>query len=557
MSLSLCIPPLCYGASSGSVSASGENITHDGRSVADQSGIFAGRAGFAVTTGNHTQLDGAVIASTATPDKNSLDTGTLGFSNIHNESQTSGNSYTVALSGSAGGSGKGENRNLTPAIGIGHADESRSGTTSSAVSGGSIVIRNPEGQKQDIADLSRDTADAHHGVDVNGDVQKVRDNLAVQSEGAALASSALDAYGKYAEQKARASNAALGAKLAAEGKLQGDTPQEQEAFLKTQPGYQNTEYGPGSDFWTKGSAAAGLLAGAPGGNLKAGAAAGAAPLLASLVKEQKDSTARAALHGIVAAALTQLSGGHGADGLKAGTIGAITASEMTGHLVSALYGDKKPGDLTADEKRLVSSLVSIAGGLAGAAVTDGNLSMAAVGANTARVEVENNSLSPGHDEEELEKEHGDRLPKVYNVARLGVLFDEDGKPLPGTAGLGIGAVPIRPGGAIEGKSAPKVPPKLQPFTNPAQGPVIPDGWLSKPGRTPGSSIYYPPNTDPSNPGSTYIRVMPSGSTPVPGLENGYWISVKNGQPINPATGGTGTRGETHVPLPSDTMPPKR
>jgi hypothetical protein len=66
---------------------------------------------------------------------------------------------------------------------------------------------------------------------------------------------------------------------------------------------------------------------------------------------------------------------------------------MTGHLVSALYGDKKPGDLTADEKRLVSSLVSIAGGLAGAAVTDGNLSMAAVGANTARVEVENNSLS--------------------------------------------------------------------------------------------------------------------------------------------------------------------
>jgi filamentous hemagglutinin len=126
------------------------------------------------------------------------------------------------------------------------------------------------------------------------------------------------------------------------------------------------------DFWTKGSAAAGLLAGALGGNLKAGAAAGAAPLLASLVKEQKDSTARAALHGIVAAALTQLSGGHGADGLKAGTIGAITASEMTGHLVSALYGDKKPGDLTADEKRLVSSLVSIAGGLAGAAVTDGN-----------------------------------------------------------------------------------------------------------------------------------------------------------------------------------------
>ncbi|ELN9577753.1 TPA: VENN motif pre-toxin domain-containing protein [Enterobacter roggenkampii] len=327
---------------------------------------------------------------------------------------------------------------MAPAIGTGQAEESHTGTTSSAVSGGSIVIRNPAGQKQDIADLSRDTAGAHHGVDVNGDVQKVRDNLAVQSEGAALATSALDAYGKYAEQKARESNAALGAKLASEGKLQGDTPQEQEAFLKTQPGYQNTEYGPGSAFWTKGSAAAGLLAGALGGNLKAGAA----PLLATLVKEQKDPTARAVLHGIVAAALTQLSGGSRADGLKAGATGAITASAMTDHMVSALYGDKKSSDLTAEEKRLVSSLVSIAGGLAGAAVTDGSVSMAAMASETAKVEVENNTLSPGHDEEELEKEHGDRLPKVYNIARPGVLFDEDGKPLPGTAGLGIGAVPI-------------------------------------------------------------------------------------------------------------------
>ena len=174
-SLSLCIPPLCYGASSGSVSASGENITQNGKSVAEQSGIFAGKGGFAVTTGNHTQLDGAVIASTASADKNSLDTGTLGFSNLHNESQTSGNGYTVALSGSAGGSGNGENRNRhRPSVRAGK--ESHTGTTSSAVSGGSIVIRNPAGQKQDIADLSRDTADAHHGVDVNGDVQKVRDN---------------------------------------------------------------------------------------------------------------------------------------------------------------------------------------------------------------------------------------------------------------------------------------------------------------------------------------------------------------------------------------------
>lgn len=395
--LSLCVPPICYGASYGnvsaSVSASGENVSQNGKSVSDQSGIFAGNGGFNITVGNHTQLDGAVIASTAESSQNSLDTGTLGWTDIRNESKTSGDSYTVAVSGSAGGSGSGENRNVAPAIGTGHAEENSSGTTSSAISDGTITLRDPANQKQDIADLSRDTDNAHHGVDVNGDVQTVKDNLAVQSEGAALATSTLDAYGKYAEQKAREANAALEAKLTAEGKMQGETAQEREAFLKTQPGYQSTDYGPGSEFWTKGSAAAGLLAGALGGNLKAGAAAGAAPLLASLIKNVDNDAARAALHGIVAAALTQLSGGSGSDGMKAGAAGAITASVMSEYLVRGLYGDKNISDLTADEKRLITSLVTIAGSLTGAAVAEGDLSMAAIAMNTAKVEVENNSLA--------------------------------------------------------------------------------------------------------------------------------------------------------------------
>ncbi|WP_369815307.1 hemagglutinin repeat-containing protein [Citrobacter sp. CtB7.12] len=395
--LSLCVPPICYGASSGNVSTSGENVTQSGKSVTDQSGIYAGKGGFDITVGNHTQLDGAVIASTATDDKNKLDTGTLGWSDIHNESKTSGDSHTVAISGSTGGSGSGENRNVAPAIGTGHAEESSSGTTSSAISNGTIIIRDRDNQTQDIADLSRDTDNAHQGVDVNGDVQKVKDNLAVQSEGAALATSVLDVYGKYAQKQAEASNAALEAKLEAEGAFEGMTATQKQAALEKHEGYQGTDYGPGSEFWTKGSAAAGLLAGALGGNLKAGAAAGAAPLLASLVKEQDNDVARAALHGIVAAALTQLAGGSGSDGMKAGAIGAITASAMTDHLVKALYGKDSASELTADEKRLVSSLVTIAGGVAGAAGTDGDLSMAAIASSTAKVEVENNSLSEAAD----------------------------------------------------------------------------------------------------------------------------------------------------------------
>ncbi|KMQ78308.1 hypothetical protein ABY58_09685, partial [Edwardsiella ictaluri] len=101
--LSLCIPPLCYGASSGNVSASGENVTQNGRSVSSQTGIFAAEGGFDITVGNHTQLDGAVIASGAAGGNNRLETGTLGWTDIRNTSETSGNSHTLAISGSAGG----------------------------------------------------------------------------------------------------------------------------------------------------------------------------------------------------------------------------------------------------------------------------------------------------------------------------------------------------------------------------------------------------------------------------------------------------------------------
>ncbi|MWL73249.1 hypothetical protein GQM09_22995, partial [Escherichia coli] len=114
---------------------------------------------------------------------------------------------------------------------------------------------------------------------------------------------------------------------------------------------------------------------------------GAALLLASLVKNVENDAARAALHGIVAAALTQLAGGNGADGLKAGAAGAVTASLLSERLVSALYG-KDVSQLTADEKSLVSNLVTLAGAGAGYAAGGGDVSLAAVGANTARVEVE-------------------------------------------------------------------------------------------------------------------------------------------------------------------------
>ncbi|WP_333609961.1 hemagglutinin repeat-containing protein, partial [Pantoea piersonii] len=69
---------------SASLSASRDKMHSNWQSVEEQTGIFAGKGGFDVTVGEHTQLDGAVIGSTADASLNKLETGTLGFSDIEN-----------------------------------------------------------------------------------------------------------------------------------------------------------------------------------------------------------------------------------------------------------------------------------------------------------------------------------------------------------------------------------------------------------------------------------------------------------------------------------------
>lgn len=57
------------GTASASINASRDRMKSDYDSVQEQSGIFAGDGGFDITVGKHTQLDGAVIASTGSADK--------------------------------------------------------------------------------------------------------------------------------------------------------------------------------------------------------------------------------------------------------------------------------------------------------------------------------------------------------------------------------------------------------------------------------------------------------------------------------------------------------
>ena len=148
-----------------------DKMKSDYASVNDQSGIFAGEGGYDITVGNHTELTGAVIASEA-KDKthNRLDTDTIGFSDIKNKAEYKVSGISIgggaSLGPQEGNLGKNGNKNqLAPTAGnpsVYEHDDNASSITHSAISEGELIVRDKEGQKQDINELSHDTDNAHH-----------------------------------------------------------------------------------------------------------------------------------------------------------------------------------------------------------------------------------------------------------------------------------------------------------------------------------------------------------------------------------------------------------
>ncbi|HDI8805131.1 TPA: hemagglutinin repeat-containing protein, partial [Escherichia coli] len=380
-----------FGSMSGSasVSLSRDKMHSNYDSVQEQTGIFAGRGGFDVTTGQHTQLNGAVIASTATADKNRLDTGTLGFSDIENRAdfKTEHQSAGLSTGGSVAGNflGNMANNLLVGANHEGHADS----TTQSAVSAGNITIRDTQSQKQDVADLNRDAAHANQTLSPIFDREKEQQRLQQAQLIGEIGNQVADiarTEGQIAGEKAKRDPAALNqarAELEAAGKPFTEQDVAQRAYNN---GMAASGFGTGGKYQQAIQAATAAVQGLAGGNLSAALAGGAVPYIAEIIKQTTpDGAGRVAAHAVVNAALSLAQGKNA----LAGAAGAATG-EVVGMIATQMYG-KPVSELSETEKQTVSTLATVAAGLAGGLVGDSGAS-AVAGAQSGKTTVENNFL---------------------------------------------------------------------------------------------------------------------------------------------------------------------
>ncbi|MBD2798488.1 hemagglutinin repeat-containing protein [Xenorhabdus sp. 18] len=407
-----------YGSMSGSasVNASRDKIHSQYDSVNEQTGIFAGKGGFDIKVGEHTQLDGAVIASTADKDKNRLETGTLGFSDIENKAEYQSEHQSVGIStGGAVGSQLASNMASNMLAGSNKSD-SKSSTTHAAVSDGAITIRDADKQQQAVSALSRDTDNAANSLSPIFDKEKEQQRLAQAQAIAQIGTQVLDIYSTHEAIKATKT----ATEKLKDPQTQQALKQQAEAQLKQENGNitadaiadrahkiaydaalkaQGAEIGGGQRQAV--TAVVTALQGLAGGDIKAAIAGGAAPYLANAVKdltyggkpyEQLTAAEKATnllAHAILGGVIAEMKGGSATAGAVGAAGGELAASAIAG----VLYPDKNLGELSSDEKERVSNLSTLAGGLAAGLATDSTAGGVS-GAETAKNAVEGNFLSP-------------------------------------------------------------------------------------------------------------------------------------------------------------------
>ncbi|MDR8762703.1 tRNA nuclease CdiA-2 [Burkholderia multivorans] len=404
VSVSVCVPPFCYGGSSGAAASFSQQKMHsDYAAVGEQSGIKAGDGGFQTNVKGNTDLKGGVIASSdkAVRDgANSLTTAALTHSDIENHASYDASS--IGLSGGVGGQigkdQKGTATNVNPVAGTTlpkgdgglqvaspvalSASGDANTATKSGISGGVITIT--DGAKQQhltgqtaaevVASVNRDTSNTGGALAPIFDKDKIQAGFDITSQfinqaGTFVANRAAEADA----EKAAANNPNL-------------TP-EQRAAAQKRADELNANWGPSGTYrqvlTTLSVAAGGNVTGGLGQLAQNATVAYLQELGANQVKQIADSLgseeARAALHAIVgcagAAASSQSCG--------AGAMGAATSSVLGSLLAPST-------NLSASEREARDNLVASL--VAGVAAVSGQNVATASGAG--KIEVENNQISP-------------------------------------------------------------------------------------------------------------------------------------------------------------------
>ncbi|EKJ5694348.1 hemagglutinin repeat-containing protein [Salmonella enterica] len=411
-----------YGSMSGSasVSLSQDKIHSNFDSVKDQTGLFAGKEGFDVTTGQHTQLDGAVIASTADKSKNRLDTGTLGFSDIHNQADFTAQHQGVSVgTGGSVGSQLLTNMATNMLSGVNRSGH-ESSTTHAAVSDGSLIVRNTADQKQDISTLSRDTEHAANGLSPVFDKEKVQRQLQQAQMVSDISSQVLDIYNTHeainatrkATEDMQNASTRQNARTLAEKELKAEKDKHPSVTVDeetiTKRAYQNlynkalekNEARLGDPIRQAVTASVAVLSGLAGGDIKTALANGAAPYLATGLKlitgkdtpSDEQMAVRLLGHAIIGGVVAELNGAPAAGG----AVGAVSG-EVAAITISKLYFGKPPSELNESEREQLSGISTIAAALAGSLASDSAAGTIA-GAQAGKNAVDNNLLSPEKDE---------------------------------------------------------------------------------------------------------------------------------------------------------------
>ncbi len=382
---------------SGSLSISNDKINSNYDSVQEQSGLFAGDGGYDVTVGNHTQLNGAVIGSTAEAAKNRLDTGTLGFSDIQNQADYATSGVSVGLTSQfnldkdSAASGEDQTKEKAPStpkltqLGQNIAPTSMSATqasgdgssiTHSAVSDGTLIVRNGDSQQQDVSTLSRDVEHANQTLspifDKAAEQKRLQKVQLIGSIAASTMNTVLTERQLYAnKQGMEAVGDEPGANAtAADRESYWKAVKESSAYKQAMKGY-----GP-DDTWVKaGNAAVTAIGALAGGDPAKALAQASSPYLAGLIKDvtfndPKNPTAQeiatnAFAHAILGGVVAEMSGQNALAGAVGGGGGELAIRAIH----QSLYPDVATDKLDDQQKKTIKNLALIATSLTGSLVS--------------------------------------------------------------------------------------------------------------------------------------------------------------------------------------------